>query len=191
MHFSRMIHAGTVVASLAFGVAAMPAQAQGNLHVIDAQGHQVGILVPVQNIPATPSISDIAMFDALDRMMTRDIAVMEAADRELTARLVSTLRAVPAIEHGLPKQVMSEQRVEAVSIGRPSASCTQTIMMTSNGQSAPIVHVSSTGGKACSTLVSSLTVGKPESQKPEAMTLTPAVDTRKAGSVNEHAGSVL
>lgn len=191
MHFPRMIHAGAAAASLALGVAVIPAQAQGNLRVIDAQGHQVGILVPVQNIPALPSISDIAMFDALDRMITSDIGVMEAADRKLTVRLVITLRAVPAIEHRLPKQVMSEQRVTAVSIGGPNASCTQTITSTSNGQSAPIVHVSSTGGKACSTLVSSLSVGKPESQKPKTTTLTPAVDTRTAGSVHEHAENVL
>lgn len=192
MHFSRMIQVGTVVAILAFRMAAMPAQAQDNLRIIDARGHQVGTLLSVQNIPPVPLMADIAMFETLDRMMIQDIAIMEATDLELNPRLVSTfLRAVPTVVHALPQQDTSWQRFEAVSIDGPSVSCTQTIMMASNDKSIPIVHVSSTGGKACSALVPSLAVGKPENPKPHSTTVTPAVDTLTAGSVKEHVRSIL
>lgn len=191
MHFPRMIQVGTVVAILAFRMAAMPAQAQGNLRIIDARGHQVGILLSVQNIPLAPLMADIAMFETLDRMMIQDIAIMEATDLELNPRLVNTLRAVPTVVHALPRQDTSWQRFEAVSIDGPSVSCTQTIMMAANDKSMPIVHVSSTGGKACSALVPSLAVGKPENPKPHSTTVTPAVDTLTAGSVKEHVRSIL
>ncbi|OUJ01768.1 hypothetical protein HK23_14580, partial [Acetobacter malorum] len=77
-----MIQAGTFVATLACGAAALPAQAQDTLRVVDARGHQVGILVPVQGIATTAAMPDIdIMFEAVDRMMARNMALMEAVDR--------------------------------------------------------------------------------------------------------------
>ena len=190
MHFSRMIQAGTFVATLACGAAALPAQAQDTLRVVDARGHQVGILVPVQGIATTAAMPDIDMFEAVDRMMARNMALMEAVDRTLGSRLDGVLRAVPAVGHDLPKQSMSWQRFEAVSTGGPTA-CTQTITITSNGQAAPIVHVSRTGSKSCAALPASMAVDNPGGQKTGSTALTPAVETRTEVPTNGRAGSAL
>lgn len=191
MHFSRMIQAGTFVATLACGAAALPAQAQDTLRVVDARGHQVGILVPVQGIATTAAMPDIdIMFEAVDRMMARNMALMEAVDRTLGSRLDGVLRAVPAVGHDLPKQSMSWQRFEAVSTGGPTA-CTQTITITSNGQAAPIVHVSRTGSKSCATLPAPMAVDNPGDQKAGSTALTPAVETRTEVPTNGRAGSAL
>lgn len=191
MHFSRMIQAGTFVATLACGAAALPAQAQDTLRVVDARGHKVGILVPVQGIATTAAMPDIdIMFEAVDRMMARNMALMEAVDRALGSRLDGVLRAVPAVGHDLPKQSMSWQRFEAVSTGGPTA-CTQTITITSNGQAAPIVHVSRTGSKSCATLPAPTAVDNPGGQKTVSTALTPAVETRMEVPTNRRAGSAL
>lgn len=187
MHFSRMIQAGAFVATLAC-CAALPAQAQDTLRVVDARGHQVGILV--QGIATTAAMPDIDMFEAVDRMMARNMALMEAVDRTLGSRLDGVLRAVPAVGHDLPKQSMSWQRFEAVSTGGPTA-CTQTITITSNGQAAPIVHVSRTGSKSCATLPAPMAVDDPGDQKTGSTALTPAVETRTEVPTNGRAGSAL
>ncbi|MCP1271604.1 hypothetical protein [Acetobacter cerevisiae] len=190
MHFSRMIQAGAFVATLACCAAALPAQAQDTLRVVDARGHQVGILVPVQGIATTAAMPDIDMFEAVNRMMARNMALMEAVDRTLGSRLDGVLRAVPAVGHDLPKQSMSWQRFEAVSTGGPTA-CTQTITITSNGQAAPIVHVSRTGSKSCATLPAPMAVDDPGGQKTGSTALTPAVETRTEVPTNGRAGSAL
>ena len=190
MHFSRMIQAGAFVATLACCAAALPAQAQDALRVVDARGHQVGILVPVQGIATRAALPDIDMFDAVNRMMARNMALMEAVDRTLGSRLGGALRAVPAVSHDLPKQSMSWQRFEAVSTGGPSA-CTQTITITSNGQAAPIVHVSRTGSKSCATLPAPMAVDNPGDQKAGSTALTPAVETRTEVPTNGRTGSAL
>ncbi|MBF0871512.1 hypothetical protein [Gluconobacter japonicus] len=188
MHFSRMLQAGAFVATLACSVAALPAQAQDALRVVDARGHQVGILV--QGIATTAAMPDIDMFEAVDRMMAQDMALMAAIDRTLTSRPDGVPRAVPAVGHDLPKQSMSWQRFEAVSTGGPTA-CTQTITITSNGQAAPIVHMSRTGSKSCATLPAPMTVDNPGDQKSGSTTLTPAVETRTEVPTNRHTGSAL
>ena len=104
MHFSRMIQAGAFVATLACCAAALPARAQDVLRVVDARGHQVGILV--QGIETTAAMPDIDMFEAVDHMMAQDMALMAAIDRTLTSRPDGVLRAVPAVGHDLPKQSM-------------------------------------------------------------------------------------
>ncbi|NVN10967.1 hypothetical protein [Nguyenibacter vanlangensis] len=195
MYFSRMARSGAIVAVLAFGTATGPAQAQEVLHVVDARGHQVGVLVPVPDVPAVAAF-DTAMFDALDHMMARDIAVMEATDRELAGWLNSALRpvpaVVPAVDHAMPSQGLSWRRFEVVSIGGPAgASCTQTITMTSNGQSAPVVHASSTGGRACATLATPMAVENPGRQGMDAPAPIPAVDTPMAAPANKREGKAL
>ncbi|MBB2165558.1 hypothetical protein HLH26_13645 [Gluconacetobacter sp. 1b LMG 1731] len=190
MHFSRMIQAGAFIATLACCAAALPVQAQDALRVVDARGHQVGILVPVQGFATTAAMPDIDMFEAVDRMMARNMALMEAVDRTLASRLDGVLRAVPAVGHDLSKQSMSWQRFEAVSTGGPTA-CTQTITITSNGRGAPIVHVSRTGSKACPTLAAPMAVDNPGDQKTGSMALTPAVETRTEVPTNGRAGSAL
>lgn len=190
MHFSRMFQAGVFVATLACGSAALPAQAQDTLRVVDARGHQVGILVPVQGIATTAALPDIDMFDAVNRMMARNMALMEAVDRTLGSRLGGALRAVPAVSHDLPKQSMSWQRFEAVSTGGPIA-CTQTITITSDGQAAPIVHVSRTGSNACAALAAQMAVDNLGDQKAGSTALTPAVETLTEDPTNGHAGSAL
>lgn len=191
MHFSRMFQAGVFVATLACGAAALPAQAQDTLRVVDARGHQVGILVPVQGIATTAAMLDIdIMFEAVDRMMARNMALMEAVDRTLGSRLGGALRAVPAVSHDLPKQSMSWQRFEAVSTGGPIA-CAQTITITSDGQAAPIVHVSRTGSNACAALAAPIAVDNLGDQKAGSTALTPAVETLTEVPTNGHAGSAL
>lgn len=188
MHFSRMIQAGAFVATLACCAAALPARAQDVLRVVDARGHQVGILV--QGIETTAAMPDIDMFEAVDHMMAQDMALMAAIDRTLTSRPDGVLRAVPAVGHDLPKQSMFWQHFEAVSAGGPTA-CTQTITITSNGQAAPIVHVSRTGSKSCAALPASMAVDNPGGQKTGSTALTPAVETRTEVPTNGYAGSAL
>ncbi|OUJ15696.1 hypothetical protein HK27_07610 [Acetobacter orientalis] len=190
MHFSRMIQAGAFVATLACGAAALPAQAQDTLRVVDARGHQVGILVPVQGIAMTAAMPDINMFEAVDHMMAQDMALMAAIDRTLTSRPDGVPRAVPAVGYDLPKQSMFWQHFEAVSASGPTA-CTQTITITSNGQAAPIVHVSRTGSKSCATLPASMAIDNPGDQKTGSTALTPAVETRTEVPTNRHTGSAL
>lgn len=177
MHFSQMVRSGAAVAALALGAATMPAQAQDTLRVVDARGHQVGILVPAPDVSGVAETSDIAMFDALDRMMARDMAAMEATHRELMAHLGHSLRTIPSVDHNAPNRGASWQSFEVVSIGGPAASCTQTVTMTSNGRSAPIIHTSSTGGNACAALATPVSVGKPERKDTRIPDLVPAVDT--------------
>lgn len=177
MHFSQMVRSGAVVATLALGAATMPAQAQDTLRVVDARGHQVGILVPAPDISDAAETSDIAMFDALDRMMARDMAAMEATHRELLAHLNRPLHTMPAVDHNATNQSASWQGFEVVSIGGPNASCTQTVTMTSNGRSAPVIHTSSTGGNACAALAAPVSVGKTERKDTRAPDLVPGVDT--------------
>ncbi|MBE7619724.1 hypothetical protein GL297_08780 [Komagataeibacter sp. FXV2] len=155
----------------------MPAQAQDTLRVVDARGHQVGILVPAPDVSGVAEASDIAMFDALDRMMARDMAAMEATHRELMAHVVQSMHTIPSVDHNAPNRGASWQSFEVVSIGGPAASCTQTVTMTSNGRSAPIIHTSSTGGNACAALAAPVSVGKPERKDTRIPDLVPAVDT--------------
>ena len=190
MHFSRMIQAGAFVATLTCCATALPAHAQDALRVVDARGHQVGILVPIQDISTTAAMPDIDMFEAVDRMMARNMALMEAADRTLASQLDGVLRAVPAVGHDLPKQSMSWQRLEAITTGGPTA-CTQTITITSNDQAAPIVHVSRTGSNACATLAAPMAVDNLGDQKTGSMALTPAVETRTEVPTNGRTGSAL
>jgi hypothetical protein len=187
-----MIQAGAFVATLACCAAALPAQAQDTLRIVDARGHQVGILVPVPvpGIATTAAMPGIDIFEAVDRMMARNMALMQAVDRTLASRLDGVLRAVPAVDHDLPKQNMSWQRFETVGTGGPTA-CMQTITITSNGQAAPIVHVSRTGSNACAALAAPMAVDNPGDQKAGSTALTPAVEMRTEVPTNGRAGSAL
>lgn len=191
MQFRQMVRGGAVIAALALSAATMPAYAQGTVRVVDAQGHQIGILVPVHNISTVPAMPDIAMFDALDRMMAREMAVMEATDRELMAQLNRPLRAVPAIDRDVPNQSMSWQSVEMVHVGGPTASCIQTVTVTSDGQSAPIVHTSSTGGQACAALTAPLAVKGFEQRGMDSPVLFHAGDRHMAAPEGEHGRNAL
>ncbi|MCQ9156181.1 hypothetical protein [Acidomonas methanolica] len=192
MRFRQSVRSGTAIAALILSAAALPAQAQEGLRVIDASGHQIGVLIPSPEAAPISSLpdTDLAVFAALDRMMAREMAIMEAADNEMAAQLNAEQRAMPVAQDQsgdgrTGHEGVAWQTFSAVSIGGRGASCTRTVTMTSNGTSAPVVHTASTGGRACATLLAPgpvSTQSPPEPGRSAPRTLIPAVDMRATGS---------
>jgi len=191
MNFSRMIHAGAVAMTMAAGPTSLPAYAQSTWHVVDSKGHELGILIPAHDIPVLPAVADTAMFDTIDGMMARDMAVLEAADRDLIIQLNDTLRAVPVTDQIRSKQGSAWQRFTISSISMPETSCTQIITMTSDGRATPHIEISNVGDRSCPTLRPSMTTGKHADQNTISRIVTPAVDTHSGSPTEKTAGSTL
>ncbi|MBB2198792.1 hypothetical protein HLH44_15245 [Gluconacetobacter sp. 1c LMG 22058] len=186
MQFSRMIQAGAVVVTVAFGAADLPAKAQGMILVVDEQGERVGILLPVDRIAGIS-----AKVDAIDRMMVRDMAALDETNRELIARPNNILNTISAVGHNVPNRGTSWHHFEIVRFGVPGALCDQRATVTANGQSTPLVHVSSSGRKGRGALAAAIGVEHREGPKTNSINLIPSVNTRTAVHANEHAGSAL
>ncbi|AHI26275.1 hypothetical protein H845_2345 [Komagataeibacter xylinus E25] len=159
------------------GLATRPAQAQ-TLTVIDASGHKVGVIVPRQ-VDAPPA------FDAIDQMMDREFAAMEARQQQMM-RLIDQTMANPAAALPTPAldtrdghgQGSMYQSVTTISWSGNGAPCSQTVTSTSNGHAAPVVQVATRGDAACAAKMAPAT----NRQAPATRTqdLTPAVDTTPA-----------
>jgi len=156
------------------GLATQPTQAE-TLTVVDARGRPVGVLVP-QQVQAPPA------FDAIDQMMDREFAAMEARQRHMMQLIDQTLSTpamampTPALDtrdgHG---QGSMYQSVTTISWGSNGTPCSQTVTSTSNGHAAPVVQVATRGDAACAAKMSATT--NRQAPAPRMQDLTPAVDT--------------
>ncbi|WP_232272375.1 hypothetical protein [Komagataeibacter europaeus] len=165
------------------GLATRPAQAQ-TLTVIDASGHPVGVIVPRQ-VEAPP------MLDAIDQMMDRELAEMEARQQRMM-RLIDQAMPNPAAALPTPAldtrdghgQASMYQSVTTISWDSNGAPCSQTVTSTSNGRAAPVVQVATRGDAACAAKMAPAA----NRQAPATRTqdLTPAMDTTPARQAVAH-----
>lgn len=158
-------------------LATRPVQAQ-TLAVIDASGHKVGVIVPRQ--VETPST-----FDAIDQMMDREFAAMEARQQQMMRLIDQAMsgpdaaRPAPALDtrdgHG---QASVYQSVTTISWGGNGTPCSQTVTSTTNGHAAPVVQVATRGDATCTATLAPAT--NRQAPATRAQGLTPAVDTTPA-----------
>ena len=159
---------------IAGGLASQPARAQ-TLTVVDASGRPVGVLLPRQ-MEAPPA------FDAIDQMMDREFAAMEAhqqrmmrlIDQTLSTPAVASPTAAPETRDGHGQGSMY-QSVTTISWGGNGVPCSQTVTSTSNGHAAPVIQVSTRGDAACAAKMSP--AANPQAPAARTRDLTPAVDT--------------
>ncbi len=188
---SGAIAAGLLTAALAGGAALpAPARAQAVIQVVDSQGRPVGVLLKTPGVAALPSgfASPMAGFEALDRMMARQMAAMEEEQKQMIALMnqgsVNQAAATHAVDvnsvHGRAAPGGSVyQSVTMISWSGNGATCAQTVTQSQNGNAAPVVHVSATGSAdRCGKVVSGRNI--PEMAAPSGAArhpdLVPAVD---------------
>lgn len=178
MPMCKSVRTGTLcalaTALIGGSLATHPALAQ-TLTVIDASGHKVDIIVPRQ-VAARPA------FDAIDQMMDREFAAMEARQQQMMHLMDQTMSSpvaalpTPALDtrnaHG---QGSMYQSVTTISWGSNGIPCSQTVTSTSNGNSAPVVQVATRGDATCTARLTPAT--NRQTPATQAQDLTPAVDT--------------
>ncbi|MCH4090030.1 hypothetical protein [Acetobacter sp.] len=141
--FPGRLAAGVLVAGMAAVSLSPHARAQELIRVVDAQGHQVGLLIraPAASRPAG-LVPMQSVFETMDRMMAQQMAMMRQAQQNMQEIAGHTLATAP-VERGA-----SYQSITSMSWGRDGATCSQTVTVSQNGQAAPVVHVSDMAGKA-------------------------------------------
>ncbi len=183
MRFQKqLLAAGLIGASLA---ATAPARAQEVLHVVDAHGRPVGVLIRAPQPVATLTRPDLSIFAAMDRIMAYDMAMMEAQERQF---IEMAARTAPASMQGGQAEPDAGttiwQSYSTFSAGAPSLNCARTIVITQNGNAAPIVHAASTGDdRACARLGAPAPVQGPTAARPK-QDIVPAIDTGPAASAH-------
>ncbi|AQS84332.1 MAG: hypothetical protein ABF876_16650 [Acetobacter aceti] len=159
-----------LVAGMAAAALSSHALAQEIIRVVDAQGHQIGVLIRTPSGMAEDVASAQSFFENMDRMLAQQMAIMQRSEQHMLE-----------IAHQSPADGVvggtSYQSVTSISWGGRGTVCSQTITTSQNGESAPVVHVSGTGnGTGCMHDSSASSARSDPSQSAHQQDLIPAVD---------------